>query len=90
MPNRISNLANTLSERHPELLTYYELSKDDRALNLEGLVKVYDLDERYKTSFIAAVYATYLSIKDRTKKKETLERLEIEYNEIKQRLARKP
>lgn len=79
MSNRIRNLVNLIIEKHPEILTYYELSNYTGDLNVEGLVRAYSLNERYGTSFKTAVRATYFSIKRMTKKKCALERLEKEY-----------
>lgn len=82
MQNKLSSLVNLISNNHPELITYYELSNRNNALDVSKLVKAYDLDERYKTSLRTAIFATYLSLKRMTKKEETLKRLEEEYQRV--------
>ncbi|MGV8142683.1 MAG: hypothetical protein ACP5NS_03540 [Candidatus Pacearchaeota archaeon] len=81
MRERIIDLVDLISQKHPEILTYYELSNHTHDLDVECLVRAYDLDERYNTGFKTAVRATYLFLKRTTKKKETIERLQREYEE---------
>lgn len=81
MQERIIDLVDLISQRHPEILTYYELSNHTQDLDVEGLVRAYALHERYHTGFKTAVKATYLSLKRTARKKETVERLQREYEE---------
>lgn len=73
------DLVELIIKKHPEILTYYELSNYTEDLDVRGITKAYGMHERYHTEFKTAVRATYLAIKKMAKRKETLERLTQEY-----------
>ncbi len=82
----ISSLVKLIYDNHPEIITYYELETGENArpdaLTVRGLVKAYEIHNRYHIEFKTAVLATYQTIRNKVEKPETIAKLEKEYSEV--------
>ncbi len=81
MVSRIEDLADRITKEHPSIVAYYELSNHDDSLTVEGLTRAYGLHQWHNVDFRTAVLANYISIKRTAKRKETIQRLEKEYED---------
>ncbi|MDP4039326.1 MAG: hypothetical protein Q8P57_01990 [Candidatus Pacearchaeota archaeon] len=89
--NRLTTLieekSKIIREKHPEIKRYYGSSEVNAQQNrtfrftIEGIVRAYDLANRYGISNELAILSTQEAIRQSTTKQEILERLTSEYTE---------